>query len=304
MDKVIVMMSTYNGEKYLREQIDSILAQENVNVQLYVRDDGSKDQTLYIMETYCKKYDNIRLIKGENIGYIKSFMWLVQHVDISDQCFYAFSDQDDIWAPQKMAQAINLIKAKGYGNAVMYYSDLNVVDKCGKFLRQANTWEGNIDKYKIAAFIGIRGCTMVFNSKLAEQIQQYEPADISGHDTYISLLAFWIGTVVYDSNAYIDYRQTGENLSITGENAIDKIKKNFLYVKKRLTVRANIHEKNAKEVLAGYEALIDEAETLKIVANYKETMANRINLLRHKEYFQFSPLINLFNIIFILIGKF
>lgn len=303
MKTVIVMMSTYNGEKYIEEQINSILNQEGVVVKLVIRDDGSTDRTKSIIKKYCEKYKNIELYEGENIGYIKSFMWLVQKVGFEKDTYYAFSDQDDVWNKYKLKAAIDKIVEQICDKPIMYYSDLNVVDKYGKFIKKANSWEGNINKYKLAVFIGIRGCTMVYNSRLQELLQMYKPGKISGHDTYIALLAFWTGIVVYDSNAYINYRQTGENLSLTGKNSFDKLKKNFVYVKKRLTVRANIHECNAREILNGYEVYIPDADKLKLVADYKRTISSKIKLLQSKEYFQFSSLINLFNLFFIIIGK-
>lgn len=302
MEKVVVMMSTYNGEKYLKPQIESILTQKGVKVHLVIRDDGSTDATRDILEEYCSKFQNITLYKGENVGYIKSFMWLVAKVGVEKNTYYAFSDQDDIWDNQKLKAAVDMINKEKKDIPVMYYSDLNVVDKDGSFIRKANTWEGSIDKYKISVFIGIRGCTMVYNYHLQTLLLQYSPEKISGHDTYIALLAFWAGHVVYDSNAYIDYRQTGENLSITGKSSFDRLKKNFLYVKKRLTVRANIHENNAKEIIKGYENIID-VENLKAVAYYRNSLASKIKLLKKKEYFQFSLLIRLFNFLFIIIGK-
>ena len=229
-------------------------------------------------------------------------MWLVKKVGAEKDTYYAFSDQDDIWDNQKLKAAVDMINKEKKDIPVMYYSDLNVVDKDGSFIRKANTWEGSIDKYKISVFIGIRGCTMVYNYHLQALLQKYSPRKISGHDTYIALLAFWAGHVVYDSNAYIDYRQTGENLSITGKSSFDRLKKNFLYVKKRLTVRANIHENNAKEIIKGYENIID-VENLKAVAFYRNSLSSKIKLLKKKEYFHFSFLINLFNLLFIIIGK-
>lgn len=302
MKKVVVMMSTYNGEKYLKPQIESILTQKGVKVHLVIRDDGSTDATRDILEEYCAKFQNITVYKGKNVGYIKSFMWLVKKVGAEKDTYYAFSDQDDIWDNQKLKAAVDMINKEKKDIPVMYYSDLNVVDKDGSFIRKANTWEGSIDKYKISVFIGIRGCTMVYNYHLQALLQKYSPRKISGHDTYIALLAFWAGHVVYDSNAYIDYRQTGENLSITGKSSFDRLKKNFLYVKKRLTVRANIHENNAKEIIKGYENIID-VENLKAVAFYRNSLSSKIKLLEKKEYFHFSFLINLFNLLFIIIGK-
>lgn len=84
MKTVAVLMSTYNGENYIKEQIESIFNQKGVIVKLYVRDDGSKDRTLEILKDY-----NVNLEKGTNIGYIKSFMWLIKNVPFAD--YYALA---------------------------------------------------------------------------------------------------------------------------------------------------------------------------------------------------------------------
>ena len=94
--KVVVLMSTYNGEKYIQEQLESILTQTYHNIKIYVRDDGSSDQTLEIL----KKYENenkIILLKGTNKGFIGSFLTLLKECEEAD--YYAWCDQDDIWLP-------------------------------------------------------------------------------------------------------------------------------------------------------------------------------------------------------------
>lgn len=303
MDKVYVMLSTYNGQRYLKEQIDSILNQEEVEIQLIIRDDGSTDLTCDILKEYEKEYDNVQVYYEENVGYIKSFMKLVQYAYCQSDAFYSFADQDDIWEKDKLANAVKKINDLHANEPVLYYSDLKVVDKDDHFIRMANSWEGTINKYMFAMFIGIRGCTMVYNHHLQDLLVRYEPDRIFGHDTYIALLAFWTGKVVYDSNAYIHYRQTGENLSITGTNKWDKLYKNFIYLKKRMTNKSNMHEINAKAVLEGYGNCVKEKEKLEKVAYYKKSWRDKAALLRDKDFFSFSLVINLFNTFLILIGK-
>ena len=91
MKKVQVLLSTYNGEKYLKEQLDSIIAQKGVDVHILARDDGSKDDTIKILEGY----ENIDIIKGSNIGVCKSFFELINKSGEYD--YYSFADQDDVW---------------------------------------------------------------------------------------------------------------------------------------------------------------------------------------------------------------
>ena len=117
-NKVIqVLMSTYNGKDYLREQIDSILAQNckeqmGVSLKLFIRDDGSKDGTQKILDEYAEKYpDKISWYQGENIGVIKSFFELIEKSDEKVE-YYAFSDQDDYWHKEKLSAGIKQIKNK------------------------------------------------------------------------------------------------------------------------------------------------------------------------------------------------
>ena len=97
--KVAVLLSTYNGEKYVGAQIHSILTQNYKNIEIVVRDDGSKDKTVEIIKEYMQKYSNIVLHQGENLGFIKSFFELLKYEDAD---YYAFADQDDIWLPNKI----------------------------------------------------------------------------------------------------------------------------------------------------------------------------------------------------------
>ena len=97
--KITVLMSTYNGEKYIREQIDSIL-QQSMPADIMIRDDGSSDGTVDIIEEYISKGTPVELIKGENVGVIASFFELIKAAPEED--YYAFSDQDDYWYPEKV----------------------------------------------------------------------------------------------------------------------------------------------------------------------------------------------------------
>ena len=112
--KVLVLMSTYNGERFLREQLDSILSQEGVEIILRVRDDGSKDNTCQILSDYAAKHKNIEWKACENVGFVKSFSALVRMAADSDSNadYFAFADQDDIWMPQKLATACKALATK------------------------------------------------------------------------------------------------------------------------------------------------------------------------------------------------
>ena len=104
--KVAVLISTYNGEKYIKEQIDSILNQTYKNIEIVIRDDGSSDSTIEIIKEYQKKHSNIILKEGTNVGFIKSFFQLL---GLADSDYYAYCDQDDVWMENKIELAVNAL---------------------------------------------------------------------------------------------------------------------------------------------------------------------------------------------------
>lgn len=123
---VQVVMSTYNGEKYLKEQIDSILSQEGVDVRLYIRDDGSSDRTTDILASY-QEHKNVKIEKGNNLGFAKSFLTALDECDEAD--YYAFSDQDDVWEKDKLSTAIEILEEESQSTPLLYCSALQRVDE-------------------------------------------------------------------------------------------------------------------------------------------------------------------------------
>ena len=132
--KVAVLMSAYNGEKYISEQINSILQQTYQNLVLYIRDDGSSDNTVSILEEY-ERQKKIVLIQGENLGFINSFFDVMKKCETAD--YYAWCDQDDIWIPDKIERAVEKLEEnkrlhmrKGEPHApVLYFSDYDYYDE-------------------------------------------------------------------------------------------------------------------------------------------------------------------------------
>ena len=109
MEKVQILMSTYYGEKYLREQLDSIIKQTYPLINILIRDDGSSDGTLSILKEYAGKYDHVTYYEGENIGVIQSFLQLLKESDANVN-YYAFADQDDVWLPEKIVRAVEKLE--------------------------------------------------------------------------------------------------------------------------------------------------------------------------------------------------
>lgn len=211
MSKIAILISTYNGEKYIKCQIESIINQDlEEDFDIIVRDDGSKDNTIAILNDYFKQ-GKIRLIKGSNLGAAKSFLWLLQNNTNYD--YYAFSDQDDIWYPNKIQEGINRIKK--YSGPTLYFSNANLVNENNESLKRlVHRGRPFISKESILCISTVaQGCTTIINSDLAKYIQQKSiPENIIMHDTYITSLCSLInGNIIFDENPYMDYKIHSDN---------------------------------------------------------------------------------------------
>lgn len=213
--QVAVLMSTFNGEKYIGEQINSILYQEDVTVDLYVRDDGSTDKTGEILREYK---DRIKAVWGDNVGVGASFMWLVYNVPM-DYDYYAFSDQDDIWLSEKLLKAIKRIESvEGLNTPVLYGSNQVLISAQGEEIGVRFEHTPNISYKQIMCQNKITGCTMVWNRQLQTFLKEEKRRPSTKllynrmHDVWVAMAAATIGKIVYDDIGYIHYRQHENNV--------------------------------------------------------------------------------------------
>lgn len=285
---VLVLMSTYNGEKYLQEQLDSIFAQKNVKVDILVRDDGSTDSTISIIKNVMQTYpERIFLIQGSNMGYARSFTKLLEiaekeyvHYD-----YYAFSDQDDVWLPQKLSQAILklekeknklLCEALGYcSNLTCVDSQLNIISP--KFRKKLN----EITDISIILNPMCTGCTMVFNMKAIQLYIYYSHQFyLKYHDYLMGLICFFLGKLVYDDESYIYYRQHGGNQIGAKRNFSQRMLTRFKCFR---FGEKSIVERTCTDFLLAYKRLlsVDKLQKIRKIAQYKKGI-NRWKLILSK----------------------
>lgn len=217
MERVAVIMSTYNGQEYIREQIDSILAQERVDVILIIRDDGSSDSTLPIIEEYCKRYSNVILQnrKCQNkLGVKESFFSLLEWSisQFPEIQYFSFSDQDDFWEKNKLFEAIS---TRGKNPKWLYFSNKTIVNKHLQFLFDENLTYYN-DILEICWGSQAYGCTMVFSRKLADIIlksrKRVHNINLM-HDSFVYRVAHVIDSdITFDDRSFIKYRQHDSNV--------------------------------------------------------------------------------------------
>lgn len=305
MIKITVFMSTYNGAKFLEEQIDSILKQERVSVELVVRDDGSSDITSQILEKYN---GDIIIIKGENIGCENSFLKLLYSNYISD--YYAFSDQDDVWEKNKLITAIENIEKTINDNEIpsLYACNLLACDEKMNPVRlvysetQINL---TLKKSKRDFLCNMHGCTLVWNRSLQNVIHKYKPQKEIAHDVWVCVIANAVGKFIIDKEKHIFYRLHENNVSGVALSWWGRLKKGI-----RIYWGDNHPKKDeiAREVLAGYSDYMDCKSsgyyTLAAIADYKSSISNKIKLI-NKPYIKDYPWMErLFWILSIVFNKF
>lgn len=205
--KVQVLMSTYNGERFLREQIESLLGQSWKDLEILIRDDGSKDRTREILKEYSDKHDNIQIYLESNLGVTRSFFELLKK---SDADYAAFCDQDDIWLENKIEAAV--AKLKQEDGPALYCSNKILTDSSGTPMEKQDSRMREPGFGNAAVECICTGCTAVMNRKLIEILKRKLPEHAVLHDWWTYLAASYAGKVIYDEHAYIYYRQHEENM--------------------------------------------------------------------------------------------
>lgn len=273
--KCLVLLSTYNGDKYLKEQLNSILNQKGVDVYIRVSDDKSSDNTINILEEYSTKYSNISYYINEtNKGFTYNFIDNLFIKDI-EYDYYAFSDQDDVWEPNKLDVAIQKLKEIENDKGSLYCSNLKLVDENLNYLSMQEKKDISKHYYSALASNIATGCTMVFDKNLYNTITKIYPKNIYLHDYYIFLIARFIGNVYYDTNSYILYRQHQTNM--IGSNKKLLSKNRFKYFLNPMHKTSNL----VKTFYLNYKDEIKEKDKkyVKIAGLYKDKLGLKLKLL-------------------------
>ncbi|MBQ8289923.1 MAG: glycosyltransferase [Clostridia bacterium] len=205
--KVQILLSTYNGEKYLRPQLDSFLSLRDVELSVLIRDDGSCDTTPEILREYRDKH-GFEVIFGENIGINRSVYELARARD--KECdFFAFADQDDIWLEDKLSRAVALMgdfDAPTLYAGTSYLTDdlLNIKGTTAKIRRPLGFYNAMVENMCI-------GHTLVLNASLMDIYARNFSDGIFVYDYWAYIIASAFGSIVYDATPETYYRQHGEN---------------------------------------------------------------------------------------------
>lgn len=296
MEKILILLSTYNGERYLPELLSSLLEQTDVDLHVLIRDDGSKDNTV----SYLKTIDDNRIeyYIGENKHAVGSFLELIQKASLNYD-YYAFCDQDDVWLKDKLSTAVCRLNKVESKKPALYYSGQIITDADLNIL-----YKHNLDtKRSVKAnciFNQMAGCTAVFNRELLQYLKKYSPQNIYGHDVWCyRICAALEGNILVDSEGKILYRQHDHNVVGIQNGFKGKWKTVCDYIFK---YNASSY---AKEILNGYldDLDADWVDFFQNIANANTSFKAQMNVLKDSEIIFNSSILKMVFIAKVLLKK-
>lgn len=272
MDKVLVLLATYNGEKYLPQQLDSVFDQEGINTTFFVRDDGSSDDTTKILERY-KRNDDLLWYQGEHLNVQKGYFELMKKAYESDFEYFAFCDQDDVWDRDKVKIGVENIKNNNCPS--LYYCGQRLVDENLNFIADHTL---NKDRSLKTRFVlsDFAGCTGIFNRKLLKEIVEFEPEYMLMHDTWILKVCLCLGgAVIVDPEPHMSYRQHGGNTVGLGRSVPAYLKQVKQYLNEYQV------ERQMHDLYRGYgdRMIFPYKEICEWICGYRENKEYRKKLL-------------------------
>ena len=291
---VEILLATYNGEKYLATQLDSILNQTYQKFKILIRDDGSADQTLKIIVNYKKRFPaKIEIIPSfsKNIGPKNNFFELIC---TSKAKYLFFADQDDVWLPNKIE--ISLAKMRQLENEnlpntpLLVHTDLKVVDANLRTINNSfwdysklNPKSGTLSKVIVQNYV--TGCTVVINHSLKKLVNKI-PANALMHDWWLAILASSVGRIGHICEPTILYRQHQQNAVGAKKQSLYESFKRFLF-QKRVPCQARAQ---TEAFLKQYSHILNSSnkETLSCFCDLykKKYLKQRFLLIKHKLYKQ------------------
>lgn len=293
---ISVAMATYNGEKYLKEQLDSIFNQTYKNIEVIICDDCSNDKTVEILEEYRKKSNLKYFINKTNLGFKRNFE---KAISLCNGSYISLADQDDIWLENKIE-----VLLKNINDFSLIHSACSLIDNNSKIISPLWRKEDNFQYSFTKLIFGntITGCTVLFKKELLKDSLPI-PSQEKYHDWWLALMASKQNGIVYCDEVLVQYRQHSEQDTGANTNSffskIQRYVKNFLYKKtsKRYSdaleqsARLNSFLNEKKEIFTE-----EELNVIRDAINYEEKYLNNffhlsnffLSLKYHKEIYPSS----------------
>lgn len=278
--QVTVLMSVYNGKAHLKPQIESILRQTYPYIALLIRDDGSEEETRKLLAAFEEQDSRITVIYGSHVGAAASFFCLMRAAGLGDGTYFAFSDQDDYWLPEKTEAAVRALSRCAPDIPALYSCRAALADERLRLLPdRIHNFErrpgfGNALVENICF-----GCTEIFNRPLLELIGGREPDHLVMHDWWLYLVASYTGIVCFDQEAYILYRQHGGNSVGAQHTRLGELTGRL----SRLRSQRGSRYEQARELALRYTGPEERTKLLNLFLDYKMSYKKTLEALFCRE---------------------
>lgn len=243
--KVNILLATYNGEKYLKAQLDSLIAQTYENIDIYIRDDGSKDHTVAVIEEYIRNNESGKKIilldnNGVNLRCPKSFYAIFAACEPAD--YYSMCDQDDLWYPDKVKWAVEALERERQDIPLLYYTACDYSDNGGNLIRRSPKQKETLSLSDVLYYTPGSGFTMVMNETARQELLLDVTPGPELHDRWLIRAAVLTGKVIYDERSSASHIRHEEAVT-AGDAGNGNLLRNF--IRSELCGDDAIHEKEA-----------------------------------------------------------
>ncbi len=289
---ITVLLAVYNGEKYLKEQIESILSQTFKDIKIIIRDDGSTDKSVDIIKDYCDKYpDKISCIVGAPTGSAK--LNFAELLNSCDDDYIMFCDQDDVWLPTKIEKTLSVMRSEENDGKtpVLVHSDLTVVDgelrEIASFFDFQKLFQDDITLPKLLVQNYVTGCTVMINRALKQKCGVI-PSKCIMHDWWLALVAVLFGKLVCLNESTMLYRQHSNNqVGAKASYGIAFIKRKLATIDK---VRENYNATyaQAEALLENFGEMLDEKQRNTLQTYCKIKNMNKFKKMRTVQKYGFK----------------
>ena len=273
---ITVIMSAYNGSKYIEAQLDSIFQQVGVKVLCYVRDDGSTDDTLQVLKKYASTSGELIICEGENVGWERSFLLALKDAPQAD--YYAFADQDDIWFEDKLISGIKMLEKEGSKNKPCMYhcNKISVTEDLKPLAHQVRRTPRPLNRQNALIQEYAQGCSIIMNENARQLITKYIPREKIAHDFWCGLLCYLFGEVIYDNIPHFYHISHGNNAS--GEGHIIGSWKRRL---KKFFAGGTVYFTPFSDLEEGFKRRLTDSDLVFLyrVKTYKKSLKNKLSLL-------------------------
>lgn len=277
--KIMILLSVYNGADFIDQQLDSIWKQNiEAEIELYVRDDGSSDNTREIVNAWAERLHIIWADSTRNLGAAQSFMYLLRTAPEAD--YYAFCDQDDYWYPDKLSRAISQVEKYVQTISVLYFANSRLVDRNLKPLNATASPAEPLISISAQMVCGnCQGSTMVMNKTLCRLLIEQDMKQIVMHDLTTILYAIAWGTVIYEKEPVMDYRQHEGNVESTLKKGLAA---RFHQTYRRWIKNKGIMSKQVDELVekCGEQICGEDMEFCNKVKIYRSSLTAKIYLFK------------------------